>query len=343
MFDKKVYNASFMSPLKDFNLDTQPIEYRRDTLLNLWCRINIERTKRVKQGQDPLDISDLVEKSRARCFFCPENIVKTTPKFPKDIAPEGRLKLGETHIFPNLFPFAQYHAIATITKDHYLSLDEFTVKQIEDTLKASLDYFKRVNASDESARCATFNWNYMPPSGASIVHPHAQLTVDQDPLFLTHAYLEASADYFEKNGENYWLKLIKEEEKNHERFIKRTGSIAWFTSFVPLGNREVNAVFDNAQSIGDLSKEEILELSKGIKNVLNGYSSLSVQSFNITSYSAPLGEDTESFRLNFKFISRPSISTYYTSDTGFMEVLHRERIVESMPEDLAMTLRTFFE
>ncbi len=343
MFDKRVYNASFMSPLKDFELDTQPIEYRRDALLNLWCRINIERTKRVKQGQDLRDISDLVEKSRERCFFCPENIVKTTPKFPKDIAPEGRLKLGETHIFPNLFPFAQYHAIATITRDHYLSLEEFTVKQIEDTLKASLDYFKRVNAADENARCATFNWNYMPPSGASIIHPHAQLTVDQDPPFLTNAYLDASADYLEKNGENYWLKLVEEEEKTNERFIKRTGSIAWFTSFVPLGNTEVNAVFDDAQSLGDLSKGEISELSRGIKNVLKGYSSLSVQSFNITSYSAPLGEDTESFRLNFKFISRPSPSTYYTSDTGFMEVLHRERIVESMPEDVAKTLRAFFD
>ncbi|MFQ5974828.1 MAG: hypothetical protein ACE5J5_00735 [Candidatus Hydrothermarchaeales archaeon] len=342
MFDKRVYNTSFISPLKDFQLDTQPIEYRRDTLLNRWCRINIERTKRVKQGQDLLDISDLVKRSKDRCFFCPENIARTTPKFPKDIAPEGRIKVGETYIFPNLFPFAQHHAIATISEEHYLALEEFKVKQIEDTIKASLDYFERVNKAYDNARCATFNWNYLPPSGASIVHPHAQLTVDPDPPFLTKAYLDASDDYQKKKGENFWLKLVNEEEKANERFIARTGSIAWFTSFVPLGNNEVNAVFTVAQSLADLSDKDISDLSKGIKNVLTAYSSLSVQSFNITSYSTPLGEERESFRLNFKFISRPSPSTYYTSDTGFMEILHRERIVESMPEDVAKTMKTFF-
>ena len=342
MFDKRVYNARFISPLKDFQLDSQPIEYRRDALLNRWCRINLERTKRVKQGQDTIVISELVEKSRERCFFCKENIDKTTPKFPESIAPEGRIKLGETSVFPNLFPFAKYHAIATVTEEHYLALEDFKVKQIEDTLKACLDYFDRVNKTDNDAKYASFNWNYLPPSGASIVHPHAQLTVDNVPSFLTNFYLEASENYQKQNSENYWLRLVNEEEKAGERFIKKTENIAWFTSFVPSGNNEVMAVFQDAQNLGDLSDKNISTLSNGIKNLLKGYYSLGVQSFNITSYSAPLNEDRESFRLTFRFISRPSPNNFYTSDAGFMEILHQERIVESMPEDVAKTMREFF-
>ena len=58
--------------------------------------------------------------------------------FPSYLVPEGRIKLGETTVFPNLFPFAKYHAVATVTKEHFLNLDEFTLKQLSDTFHASV-------------------------------------------------------------------------------------------------------------------------------------------------------------------------------------------------------------
>lgn len=342
MFEKNVENAQFLSPLKEFQLDVQPVEYRRDPLTKSWCRINVKRAKRVKQGQIKSDYSDLVEKSAKKCFFCPDNIEKDTPRFPPEISKRGRLKLGETAVFPNLFPFAEYHAVATVSEKHFLDLAEFKQNQIKNTLQAGINYFRRVYGHDEEVKYPSFSWNYLPPSGASIVHPHVQLIADRVPTYLTDSYLKASAEYHKEHKENYWLKLIREEERLGVRFIGRTGDITWMTSFAPFGNNEVKAIFEDCSSLIELTPREINDFSKDVKKVLNFYAYLGVHSFNLTSYSAPMGEKINSFCLNMKIISRPSPQGYYTSDAGFMELLHRERIVEALPEDVAKEIQKFF-
>lgn len=42
-------------------------------------------------------------------------------------------------------------------------------------------------------------------------------------------------------------------------------------------------------------------------------------------------------------ISRPVPQGYYTADAGFMELMHRERVVESMPEKVAEMLKREFQ
>ena len=85
--------------------------------------------------------------------------------FPSSLVPEGRIKVGETTVFPNLFPFAKYHAVATVSKEHFLGIDEFTLKQIQDTIKASIEYFRAVALSDKKAVFPIFSWNFLPPAG----------------------------------------------------------------------------------------------------------------------------------------------------------------------------------
>jgi len=341
MFEKQVVESEFLSPLKDFSLDKQPIEYRRDPLFGTWCRINVKRTERVKQWKSDADFGDLVGKSRKGCFFCPENIEKTTPKFPTNIAEEGRLKRGDSFVFPNLFPFAQYHAITTITEAHFADLHEFTKRQIEDTLQVSIDYFRRVIAADEKAKWPSFNWNHLPPSGASILHPHVQLVVDKRPTFVTDSVLKASSDYYKEKGTNFWEDLINEEVKSGERLIGRRNGIAWMTTFAPLGNNEVTAVFEGTSSL-DLSDDQMRSFAADLQRILRGYYELGIKSFNMTTYSAPFGEDRDDFFTNLKIISRPQPLRDYTSDAGFMESLHMERVVENMPEKLAENLRLYF-
>lgn len=342
MFEKRLSEARFLNPLKGFKMDAQPIEYRKDFFTKRWCRINIERATRLKQAQSARD-SNIIKKSAEKCFFCPSNFEISTPRLPPEIAPEGRIKLGETLIFPNLFPFAQYHAVGAITKEHFLRLDEFEQKHIANALEASIDYFKRVYSYDKNAKYPSFNWNNLFPSGASIVHPHVQLVADSEPPYLTDVYLKASTEYYSKHKENYWLKLVKEEERMGERFIGRTGSIAWFTSFVPIGNNEVNAVFEDCSSLTDLSIEQISDFSRGMKNVLTAFSKMGIQSFNLATYSGAINEKTKGFYLSMKVISRPYPRSNYTNDAGFMEVMHQERIVESLPEKVAGHIRKFFQ
>ncbi|MEM2925547.1 MAG: hypothetical protein QXJ68_07665 [Methanocellales archaeon] len=335
-----VREARFKSHLKGFELDTQQIEYRKDPLLNRWCRINILRAQRRKESIARLDISELIEDSARGCYFCPERIQTQTPMFTEEIAPEGRIKVGESIVFPNLTPFAQYHAVATVTQKHYLKLEEFTEKQIQDTITASLEYIKRVNKFDEKAKFPTLNWNYLPPSGASIVHPHVQITVDPQPTCFLDSLLKASNRYYRKHKESFWHLLLTREQEIGERFIANIGGTAWLASFVPLGNNEVCIIFKEIASLFELTPDLIQDFAIGLKKVLQAYSNFGLESFNLSFYSAP-GE-SKAYSLNARIISRPKLNYYYTNDAGFMERLHSEVVVESSPEAIAKEMRHFF-
>jgi galactose-1-phosphate uridylyltransferase len=338
MFKKHKVDVRFLNPKRGFKEDVQTVEYRRDTLMDIWSRVNVKRATRAKQGRHGVSLDKLIELSKKNCSFCPENIEKATPKFMPEISKEGRIKLGETAVFPNLFPFAKYHAMGTVTEKHYLSMECFTEEQIANTIRASIDYFTRIEAL--GAKYFSFSWNHLPPSGASIIHPHVQLIGDEVPTHMTGKYLNASKKFYEETGENYWHSLVKDEEKIQERFIGRIGRIVWISSFAPLGNNEISIVFEGGSSILDLTEGDISDVSVGIRRILGGYSNMGKTSFNFTTYSGL--RNMEDFCLNAKIITRPDIQKYYTADTGFMEAFHKERIVETLPESLAAEFRKVF-
>jgi galactose-1-phosphate uridylyltransferase len=342
MLEKMTEKVRFRSPLKGFDEDEQNIEYRKDPLTGKWSRINIQRSKRVKQAQGKSDYSALVKRSRQNCLFCPENIDKSTPRFSSDLIPDGLIRRGETRVFPNLFPFARHHAVATITEKHFLTTEEFEEKQIEDTLLASLEFCRIVSSKEEETKHLTVNWNHLFPSGASILHPHFQITLDSRPTYMTKILTDASKRYLERTKRSYWDDLIQEEKRLKKRYVGTVGDITFLTSYSPFGNGEVLIIFDDKSSFTDLEEEDISNLARGILKILKGYASMDVESFNLTTYSGPVGEDMEGFNLHMKFVSRPPPRPYYTSDIGFMEGLHFERVVETLPEDVASAVRKFF-
>jgi galactose-1-phosphate uridylyltransferase len=341
LFERVVAEAEFLSPLRDFAPDVQPIEYRRDLLTGRECRINVKRTERVKQAQRAFDPSELVGDSEARCYFCPDNVEAATPKFPGEIAPEGRFSVGEATVFPNLFPFGKYHAIATVSRAHFLDVGDFTEGQIRDALRAGIEYFRRLQAVDPGPLYALFNWNHLPPSGASILHPHVQLLADGRPTSTNALYLQASRYFHKENRRNYWS-VLAEEEGEGERAIGRLGSVRFLASAVPIGNNEVTILFEGASHLLDLGEAQIRDFAGGMRRILRGYAKMGIKSFNLTSFGAALEESREDFWLNLRLISRPTPDRYYTSDAGYLELLHSERVVESMPEGVAEALRGEF-
>jgi galactose-1-phosphate uridylyltransferase len=343
MFDRVSEKVRFYSPLKGFEEDFQDIEYRKDPLTGKWSRVNIQRSKRVKEGEGEFECSDLIKISRKNCFFCPENIELSTPKFRSDLISGGRFTRGETHVFPNLYPFARHHAVATITEEHFLRTGEFEESQIEDTILASLDFCRSVYTKDPAAKYATFNWNHLFPSGASILHPHVQITMDSRPTYMTENVLNASKAYMEKNNRIYWNDLVSEEKKKAKRFIASSDGIIYLASFSPFGNNEVLIIFEEIAAFTELDDDEVASLSKGIINILKGYEELGVESFNLTTYSGPIEDSSPGMNLHMRIVSRPSPRPYYTSDVGFMEGLHFERVVETLPEDVATIMKKYFQ
>ena len=105
-FNKHVSEAVLHSPLKDFALDSQTIENRADPLTG-WTGI-IRTGRQFWQHMYNTDenlLLEIGEKTRERCFFCPEKVNESTPRYPEEFIPEGRITVGEACLFPNLFAF----------------------------------------------------------------------------------------------------------------------------------------------------------------------------------------------------------------------------------------------
>ena len=103
-FRRELKSQELLSPALQFESEFQPIEYREDPLTGSQSRINVARAGRVKQVQkgEP-GVKEMVERTRAGCFFCAENIRERTPRLPPRLLPGGRIERGECLLFPNLY------------------------------------------------------------------------------------------------------------------------------------------------------------------------------------------------------------------------------------------------
>lgn len=337
-FEKEVSEVRLLDPSKGFNESVQSIERRRDTLLERWCRINVQRASRPTDVTKDSSLAELAKSTEKGCLFCPENIERTTPKFPPFLVPEGRIKVGGSTVFPNLFPFARLHAVVTLTEKHFVPLEEMEAEIIGDGLRASLELAKVLNTKDPQSKYVSVNWNCLPTAAASLMHPHFQVVADSRPTKYVAEAVSASESYLRRNGSSYWSDLIESEEGG-ERFVAREGCFAWVASFAPMGNNEVVGIANGTSQLLGLHEGEVNDLAKGLSKILKAYSRLGLQGLNMAVYSEPLAQETKRFSLHARLISRPKLKLLYTSDAGFMERLHDEVIVETMPEAVAAELR----
>lgn len=344
-FKKELIEVKFLNPFLGFKLDTQPIEFRKDPLLNDWCRINLKRTERLKQlkRKKEINIKEIIESSKDNCFFCKNNIEKSTPLFQRNLIPEGRLKRNQAYLFPNLFPFGKHHAVAIFSGKHYLSLNEFSPELIENCLKLVVEYIKRIRKIDPKAKYCSINWNHLFPAGASILHPHLQVLIDEKPSNRLKRLIKASKKFYEKNKLNYWNCLIKAEKSKNERFINDSSFLCWIASYAPQGNNEIEGIFLNASNILEINDSGFMELCDGLSRILKYYHRIGIKSFNMSIFSGPLNKKLNYFNLNLKIISRPCLELIYTNDSGFMERIHYEPIIETKPEALAKELKNLWK
>jgi len=336
------------------------IEYRFDSLTNEQCRINPQRAKRVKQVENPpivnrraesgIGLDEIIQRTKEGCVFCPQLIEEKTPEFPPDIFPEGRIKIGETIIFPNLNPFGENHAVGIITTEHFLPLNGFSERQLIDNLVASITYIHRIYENNKDAKFPIYVWNYMPPSAGSIIHPHVQIMVEREPLPQQRCLLDKSLEYSQQNKSNYWTDLIEAEREQGgglrskplseaNRFIFENDSLALITSFAPRGFNEIQFIFPEISSLTDLTNTHIADFARCLTTVLRGYKEIGVGSFNLATYSGPICKPLDYYCFNVKLISRPFPRCVYTNDTGPMERLYNVWVIDTLPEQLAEKMR----
>lgn len=337
-FIRSLRNICFLDPTKNFEKTSASFEFRTDPLTRKRSRVtNLKfRLLRAPDLQRILDTS-----AKRPCPFCEGNLYTMTPKFIPQFAPDGRISVGEAVVFPNAMPYDQHNALTIFSKDHFVGLTQFSEDLLVDGLLASQAFFKRVSKKNAKSKYLCINWNYMPPSGASLVHPHLHLTADKDPSDYHRLILQRGKRFWKKFKVNYWADLIEEEKKRGVRYIGETGGICWLLYFAPRSMMfDIMAVFQGNQSIPELTARDFRDFAQGLRNIFSYLEQNNLFSFNLAIFSGLKGKDY--FWTHARILPRFTIPPVDTCDVSFIGLLHDESLAIIKPEDVCPELKQYF-
>jgi UDPglucose--hexose-1-phosphate uridylyltransferase len=337
-FKKEINAGTFLNPFDDFKNKEVVIEERYDETTGVASRI---LPFRVRPNQKP-DVSAYLAKSpESLCPFCADLFEKTTPKFAADIIPEGKFRRGEACLFPNAFPYDQSSMVAIFSSRHFVPLDQLTPAIMRDGFAVCRDYFTRMSDLKKGHRYCSVNWNYMPPSGGGLIHPHLQTIAGTGPTNFMQRLITSARNYADRHGGNLWRDLIDHERGAGERFIADTGAVCWLAAFSPKGMAgEIDFIFKERRSLFDVANAEFDEMLTGFSAVFKYLSAVNFISFNLALYAA-MGEEKDLW-VQGKIVPRFEINALGTSDVNYFEKLHDEIICLAVPEQMCSELQPYF-
>jgi len=331
--------STFLDPRKKFAPSIEQFQVRFDPLTNRsghFCHFGA-----IKPQQLPLDLYATPE-VKGFCPFCTEFREKVTPKFAPEVLTEGRMKKNQAVLMPNLFPYDVYSGVAIMTDEHVVPLQGFTEGILRDAFSLGIEFFNKLKNVDASLPYNIMTWNYMPPSGGGLVHPHQQYFATDCPGNQFTDELIASEKFYKTHGISYWPELIREEKRLDERYIGSTGNSAWLSSFVSLGIfGEIMCIFPEVFSVSEFTETRINELVSGLLKVFQYYSDTGIYSFNASLVFGPEGQTY--FPCHFRLIARTFLNMRdYAPDLNFFQALLDEPVCVTLPEELCRELKKYF-
>ena len=342
-FKKRSEHAVFKMPGAD-EISKHKVEYREDPLTGKTSVIGEGLLKKaaIFFGETDQDlVRELSENSKGKCFFCPPAVYEATPKYPAELCPEGRMQGEHSLLFPNLFPLAELHTVLTWPDCHFLSPGEFTPELLADLFNLTGRFLVPVRQQLPEIRALSLNSNYMPPAGASVLHPHFQLLGTKQPAHHHREVIEKAAQWYHQNGSCYWNDLISAEKNARERWVNESNGWSWFTAWSPIGSNEVLGVHESAQTLFDLKGQDWKGLASGLHTVLKEYHRRQYSSFNVC-LTGGCCDSLEGQRCVIRVISRQNVKPLYRNDEYFLQKLHGIELIVSPPEELAEDLRSQF-
>jgi len=327
----------------DGELISRVIEYRKDMLLDKWCRISKARAKRPKLPElKTANYHNVLHMMTINnCPLCKENIFNVTTRFPNEFDLGDRLVHGNCVLFPNYYPFAKYHLVGAFPEEHSTLFRDIPISSLYNCMYASVDFFNKIHELDKSAKYAHINCNYMPSAAASIIHPHIQVIIDNKPTNYLRISLTKSKDYYSKYLSNFWDDYLASELSLGERFIFEGEFFSWVAAYAPLANYEVIGIAqENKSDITKITEDEIMSIAKDILSMIKRMQErLELSSLNFSFFSGPINDEERYYRIHIRIIGRPNVEPFYVNDRGFMEILHLEPVISVIPEELAEKLR----
>jgi UDPglucose--hexose-1-phosphate uridylyltransferase len=362
-FERSVETATFFSPLAGMALADQTIEVRRDPLTGMTAVSSSELATKEEMFYGKTDwahADELAARTREGCFFCPEKVLETTPRYPEDVVPGGRLERGRALVFPNLFPLAAVHSVVTFPGEHFLRPSQFTPDLLEEGLGAAVDFMGRAERAYPGLEHLELCCNHMLPAGASMVHPHFQVFGGPAAPWLLRLVWERSEAFAAAHGASYWRTLVDEETQSGERFVAEEAGCTWLAAYAPTGGREVIAVVPGTRRVSGLSGEQVAVLARGLSEVLAWYEDEGLSAFNFTLGGGPLSGGTSAgpaagsaagpasagapgpHAVTLRVVARSAFKPDFRTDDYFLQKQLGGELIFVTPEELAATLRGRF-
>lgn len=331
----------FKSELETFTFyDGEGNEISRDTEVR-FDPLTGESSRLVFDPGMPFTVPDYTEVAEqtkgVNCPFCRENVFKLTPLFPKDMVPEGRVTNGEAIVAPNLFPYSKYNGVTIMTKEHYVRLDEFSVDVIADAFRASQLYIESVLKKENKPMSISINWNYLPHSGGSIIHPHQHIIISETDTNYQATFNKHAKQFKEEHGKHYLTQLYETEKADGARWIGERGNAAWMHAYAPKSHNDFLAVFPGKTSITEITEEDWTDFATGLQAVFATLTEQGLASFNMVMHFS--NEDSP---IHARFIPRLVLNELGTSDINFFQSLHQEPLIYKVPEHIAEMARKHF-
>ncbi|HPU35687.1 MAG TPA: hypothetical protein PL078_05845 [Bacillota bacterium] len=339
VFKKYDVESTFLDPRQNFQRTTVKSQVRLDPLTGRTGHYSHFGAITPQQ----LDLEKYLDsQGKGFCPFCSPYREELTPKFPGEIIPEGRLARGEALLVPNLHPYDVYSSVCIMTREHVVPLAEFSSEHLHNSFSLGLDFLKRIKSIDPSLPYQVMGWNYMPPSGGGLIHPHQQYFATRNPGNLFNDEFRASERFYESCQRNYWHELISIEQRNGQRYIGQLGDSHWLASYVSMGVMgEILCVFPEVYCLDDFTAANTSELIDGLQRIFNYFGEAGVFSFNATLFFGSEGQ--RFYSAHFRIVPRTFLNTRdYATDMNFFQVMLQEPVSVVWPEDLCREVKKYF-
>ncbi len=339
VFRTEPVQSTILDPRRDFAPVVHDMEFRYDPLTGRTSRLAHFGAIRPV----PLDLTVYSDERIGFCPFCPPNLAKAASRFPGELVPGGVLQRGEASLIANIAPYDAYSGLVIVSDRHVLPLEELTPERLSDSLSLAFAFLGRVREVNPRIPYSFLGWNYMPPSGGGLVHPHIQVFGSTNPGNNFLDCLQGAARYQRENGRPFWPDLIEAELSAGERYVGKTAGVHWLAAFAPLGILgDVLAVAPGIHTPEDITPEAVRAIVDGISCLFSYYRHSGVYSFNATFHFAP--DTVEDFPLTIRFLPRTFLNTRdFPPDANFFQMALQQPICVLKPEDIAREIRPHFQ
>ena len=327
-FDLTTVRSTFLDPQDDFRERSIELEHRRDPLTGRYTRVGHYLPRR-----EPAEVSQAVLDAVIP-IFAPPLVGQITPRYPADLAADGRMARGKSVLFPNLNPYDEFSPVVAIGDTPYVAPGELSGGDVADALCLMRDFFA---ALPEDRRLGMVGWNYLPQSSSSIPHPHLQAVATYRPPERAAEEYQKEHEYRERAGGDYWADLVA-AERGGDRWLDARAGFSRLIAFAPRSPvPEALIVADRVPHLQAASDAELEELAHQVVSLAAAYHEVGYSSFNVLVH--PTADVTGS-RLRVRYVPRAYIVPKLSSaDWTWVHIGTEEGLCMYRPEDFAHDLR----